>query len=82
MAREARCARKALMAKLYLMRAMLIPAGPANATLLTGYAHCAHAHGDNRWHGFPIEWRRVPARVRNDWLNSGKVAKCAIQEYW
>jgi hypothetical protein len=45
-------------------------------------AYCAHAHGDNLWHGFPVEWRRVPASVRNNWLRSGKVTKSAVKEYW
>ena len=27
-------------------------------------AYCAHEHSPGRWHGFPVEWRKVPAKLR------------------
>jgi hypothetical protein len=45
-------------------------------------AYCAHAHAPGRWHGFPVEWRRVPAKLRTDWLARGLVSKRSVQENW
>jgi hypothetical protein len=45
-------------------------------------AYCGHEHMPGRWHGFPVEWRAVPAKIRNAWLADGQVSKRAIREHW
>lgn len=45
-------------------------------------AYCGHEHLPGRWHGFPIEWRAVPAKIRKAWLTEGRVTKRAVREHW
>lgn len=45
-------------------------------------AYCGHEHLPGRWHGFPIEWRAVPAKIRNAWLADGRVTKRAVRDHW
>jgi len=45
-------------------------------------AYCAHEHGPGLWHGFPVEWRRVPPKLRDAWLANGRVSKRSVKEYW
>lgn len=45
-------------------------------------AYCGHEHLPQRWHGFPVEWRKVPATIRNGWLAAGSVSRRGIKEYW
>lgn len=45
-------------------------------------AYCAHEHAPGRWHGFPVEWRKVPPVLRNNWLASGRVKKRSVRELW
>jgi hypothetical protein len=35
-----------------------------------------------RWHGFPVDWRRVPPKLRTAWLASGLVSKRSVKENW
>jgi hypothetical protein len=45
-------------------------------------AYCGHEHMPGRWHGFPVEWRAVPTKIRNAWLTDGRVNKRALREHW
>jgi hypothetical protein len=45
-------------------------------------AYCGHEHALGRWHGFPVEWRKVPAAIRNAWLEVGRVSKRSVRELW
>jgi hypothetical protein len=42
-------------------------------------AYCAHSSnvatptGGTFWHGFPYEWRKVPAAVQRQWIAEGKI---------
>ncbi len=49
-----------------------------------GRAYCAHQHdaAKNRWHGYPVGWREVPAPVRRQLLNSGTVTRRDVDRYW
>jgi hypothetical protein len=47
-----------------------------------GKAYCAHCHGVDRWHGFPVGWVEVPLTVRNKWLKSGLISRRDIKTYW
>jgi hypothetical protein len=45
-------------------------------------AYCGHEHSPDCWHGFPVEWRKVPAKLRNAWLADGRVSKRSVRELW
>jgi hypothetical protein len=45
-------------------------------------AYCGHEHSPGCWHGFPVEWRQVPAKVRNDWLAAGLVNRRDVKAFW
>jgi hypothetical protein len=46
------------------------------------HAYCGHEHAPGRWHGFPVEWRVVPAKLRNAWLVARRVSKQSVREFW
>jgi hypothetical protein len=59
------------------------PGRPARRYATDGTrAYCGHEHMPGRWHGFPLEWRAVPAPIRNSWLAQGRVSKRGIRDYW
>jgi hypothetical protein len=59
------------------------PAHPGKRYATDGVrAYCAHEHAIGLWHGFPVEWRRVPPSLRNAWLRSRRVSKRSVKEYW
>jgi hypothetical protein len=59
------------------------PASPGKRYATDGVrAYCAHEHRPGCWHGFPVEWRRVPSSLRNAWLRSGRVDKRSVKENW
>jgi len=45
-------------------------------------AYCGHEHAPGAWHGFPVEWRRVPPSLRDAWLKSRRVSKRHVKERW
>jgi hypothetical protein len=45
-------------------------------------AYCGHEHSPDCWHGFPVEWRKVPAKLRNTWLADGRISKRSVREPW
>lgn len=45
-------------------------------------AYCGYEHSPGCWHGFPVEWRDVPAKLRNAWLAAGRVSKRDIKDLW
>ena len=45
-------------------------------------AYCAHEHSPGRWHGFPVEWRSVPAKLRSAWLADERVTRRDIKDFW
>jgi hypothetical protein len=47
-----------------------------------GRAYCAQEHRPNRWHGYPIGWRDVPAKLRTKWVKDGRVKKRQIDRFW
>jgi hypothetical protein len=59
------------------------PDQPGRRFATDGYrAYCGHEHAPGRWHGFPVEWRKVPPALRNAWLASGRVKKRSVRELW
>lgn len=45
-------------------------------------AYCGHEHNPGCWHGFLVEWRKVPAKIRNAWIAEGRVRKRSVKEFW
>jgi hypothetical protein len=40
------------------------PTGPRKRFTTDGHrAYCGHEHSPGCWHGFPVEWRHVPATI-------------------
>jgi hypothetical protein len=49
-----------------------------------GRAFCAHQHDavKNRWHGYPVGWKEVPATVRKQFMAAKAVTTREIKRYW
>jgi hypothetical protein len=45
-------------------------------------AYCGHEHAPGCWHGFPIEWRRVPEKLWRQWLADQRVTRQSIRKNW
>ena len=45
-------------------------------------AYCGHEHSPGCWHGFPVEWRKVPQKLRDEWLAQRRVTKRSVKEHW
>ena len=45
-------------------------------------AYCGHEHSPGCWHGFPIEWRSVPAAILKVWLADKRISKRDVKDYW
>ena len=40
-----------------------------------GKAYCARPHGEDLWHGYPVDWSEVPHCVRKKWLEAGRIKR-------
>jgi hypothetical protein len=59
------------------------PNHPGKRYATDGYrAYCGHEHSPECWHGFPIEWRKVPAVIRNAWLSERRVSSRSVRRFW
>ena len=40
-------------------------------------AYCAQCHDYTQglWHGYPVDWNEVPAKIVNDWIRSDVVRR-------
>lgn len=47
-----------------------------------GKAFCAQEHSDGKWHGFPVGWKEVPAKLRIRWIEQNLLTRRDIQRYW
>jgi hypothetical protein len=49
-----------------------------------GRAFSARLHdtAKNRWHGYPVAWKEVPAPVRTQLLKTGAVTGREIKRFW
>ncbi len=45
-------------------------------------AYCGHEHSADCWHGFPVEWKKVPPSIRDTWLAEDRVSRRSVKEYW
>lgn len=44
--------------------------------------YCAQAHREDTWHGYPEQWRDVPAKIWRQWLREAVVTKKCLKEHW
>jgi hypothetical protein len=47
-----------------------------------GPAYCAQEHEANRWHGYPVGWVEVPAKLVRQWINAGVLRNHDRKKYW
>jgi hypothetical protein len=45
-------------------------------------AYCGQEHHPGRWHGYPVQWREVPPRIRSGLVADNQVSKRDMKEYW
>lgn len=61
--------------------AAIDPSGKKRYATAKGIAFEAKPTADGSWHGYPIPWESVPARVKNAWLESGAVSRREVKRY-
>jgi hypothetical protein len=44
-------------------------------------AYCGQEHLAGRWHGYPVQWREVPASIRRALVSDYQVSKRDLKEY-
>jgi hypothetical protein len=47
-----------------------------------GRAYCAQEHLPNRWHGYPVGWVDVPAKLVREWVRDGRLRNHDRKKYW
>lgn len=47
-----------------------------------GRAYCAHEHGGDVWHGYPVGWVAVPESLRRAWLAEGRLQRQDMRKNW
>jgi hypothetical protein len=45
-------------------------------------AYCGQEHVTGRWHGYPVQWKEVPAAIRKILVNKYQVSKRDLRENW
>lgn len=56
--------------------------GTKRYAVFEGRAFCAQAHAEDVWHGYPIGWVAVPARIRKMWVGTNAVRRHDIKRHW
>lgn len=65
-----------------LAASVIDPKQPGKRYATDGHrAYCGQEHRPGRWHGYPVQWREVPAAIRRDWVTGGKVSKRDLKEH-
>jgi hypothetical protein len=67
-----------------LLAASLVdPEHPGKRYATDGHrAYCGQEHHPGRWHGYPVQWREVPPKVRSGLVAGNQVSKRDMKEYW
>ena len=47
-----------------------------------GRAYRADEHLPNRWHGYPVGWMEVPAKLARQWIRQGILRNHDRKKYW
>lgn len=47
-----------------------------------GVAFEAKPTADETWHGYPVPWQDVPAKIKNEWLARGLVKSADLKRYF
>lgn len=45
-------------------------------------AYCGQEHRPGLWHGYPVQWREVPAAILREWRTSGQISRRGLKEHW
>jgi len=45
-------------------------------------AYCGQEHLTGRWHGYPVQWKEVPAAIRRILVDKYQVSRRDLREYW
>lgn len=70
-------------AQALLAASVIDPKRPGKRYATDGnHAYCGQQHLPGRWHGYPVQWREVPAAIVRDWVTGGKVNRRSLKEYW
>jgi hypothetical protein len=48
---------------------------------MRGIAFAAQQTRDGTWHGYPEPWNKVPADLKDKWLDEGKVTTASLKQY-
>ncbi len=48
---------------------------------MKGVAFAAQDTADGTWHGYPEPWQKVPADLKDKWLDNGKVTRADLRRY-
>jgi hypothetical protein len=59
-----------------------VQAGEMRYAVYDGRAYCAKEHLPGRWHGHPVGWREVPAKLRTTWTKEKRVSKRQVDKPW
>lgn len=66
-----------------LAKSELDPGRPGKRFATDGHrAYCGHEHAPGCWHGFPVGWRSVPAKILKVWLADKRVSKRDLRDFW
>jgi hypothetical protein len=55
--------------------------GEKRYAVFEGKAFCAQQHGPDVWHGYPIGWAEVPAKLALEFQKAGLVSKRDRKKY-
>jgi hypothetical protein len=55
--------------------------GDKRYAVFEGKAFCAQEHSPDRWHGYPVGWAEVPAKLALQWQKDGLVSKRDRKKY-
>jgi len=45
-------------------------------------AFAGEEHATGVWHGWPVGWMEVDEKVRNTWVDEGRVKRSSVQRHW
>jgi len=48
---------------------------------MNGIAFASQDSRDGTWHGYPEPWNKIPADLKDQWLDEGKVTTTSLKRY-
>lgn len=56
--------------------------GQTRFAVRDGMAFKGHEHAPGRWHGHPVAWNEVPAKLVNKWIKETRVSRREVRRLW